>query len=63
VNINQLARLANSGRLPMTGRQMEEFRALNREVKQLRSFLGQMNTERRRRGVAFFLKLAEAEHG
>ncbi len=63
VNINQLARLANSGRLPMSGRQMEEFRALHREVKQLRNFLGQMNTERRRRGAALFLKHAEAEHG
>lgn len=63
VNINQLARLANSGRLPMTGRQMEEFRALHREVRQLRSFLGQMNTERRRRGVALFLKHAVADHG
>ncbi len=63
VNINQMARLANSGRLPLTGRQMEEFRVLHRDVKQLRNFLGQMNTERRRRGIVLFLKHAEAEHG
>ncbi len=63
VNINQMARLANSGRLPMTERQMEEFRALHRDVKQLRSFLGQMNTERLRRGVALFLKHSAAQNG
>lgn len=63
VNINQMARLANSGRLQMNGRQMEEFRALHSDVKQLRTFLVQMNTERRRRGVALFLKQAEADNG
>ena len=63
VNINQMARLANSGRLPMNGRQMDEFRALHRDLRRLRTFLVQMNTERRRRGVALFLKQAEAENG
>ncbi|MGB3315300.1 MAG: plasmid mobilization relaxosome protein MobC [Albidovulum sp.] len=63
VNINQMARLANSGRLPMNGRQMDEFRALHRDLRRLRTFLVQMNTERRRRGVALFLKQAEADNG
>ncbi|MGC1488587.1 MAG: plasmid mobilization relaxosome protein MobC, partial [Albidovulum sp.] len=63
VNINQLARLANSGRLPLNGRQFDELAELGRGIRQLRSFLGQMNTERRRRGTALFEKHREADHG
>lgn len=63
VNINQLARLANSGRLPLNGRQFDELAELGRGIRQLRSFLGQMNAERRRRGTALFEKHREADHG
>ena len=55
VNVNQIARLANSGRLKIVkGGELEALWELHRELRQIRSFLGQMNSERRRRGVALF---------
>ncbi len=64
VNVNQLARLANSGRLPLKGRELEALWELHRDLRQLRSFLGQINSERRRRGVALFeAASSEAPHG
>jgi hypothetical protein len=55
VNINQIARLANSGRLKIVkSGELEALWELHRELRKIRSFLGQMNTERRRRGVALF---------
>lgn len=61
VNVNQLARLANSGRLPLKGRELEALWDLHRDLRQVRTFLGQMNGERRRRGVALFEKYRKAQ--
>lgn len=61
VNVNQLARLANSGRLPLKGRELEALWVLHRDLRQVRMFLGQMNSERRRRGMALFAQFHSVE--
>lgn len=65
VNINQLARLANSGRLAAGAQQIEVLSELRRELAQLRAFMTMLNTERRRRGLRLFETFVQAErsHG
>jgi transposase-like protein len=61
VNVNQLARLANSGRLPAGGRQLDVMSDLRRELAQLRAFMLDLTAERRRRGTKLFAQYARAE--
>jgi hypothetical protein len=61
VNVNQLARLANSGRLPAGGQQLDALDELRREVSQLRAFMLDLTAERRRRGVKLFEQYVRAE--
>lgn len=61
VNVNQLARAANSGRLPAGGRQLDVLSDLRREVSQLRAFMLDLTAERRRRGMKLFEQYARAE--
>ncbi|HQU69641.1 MAG TPA: plasmid mobilization relaxosome protein MobC [Albidovulum sp.] len=61
VNVNQLARLANSGRLPTGGRQLDVLSDLRREVSQLRAFMLDLTAERRRRGMKLFEQCVRVE--
>ncbi|MCA0270976.1 MAG: plasmid mobilization relaxosome protein MobC [Proteobacteria bacterium] len=61
VNVNQLARAANSGRLPAGGRQLDVLSELRREVSQLRAFMLDLTAERRRRGTKLFEQYARTE--
>ncbi len=63
VNVNQLARAANSGRLPAGGRQFEVLNDLHREVSRLRTFMLDLTAERRRRGTKLFAQYVRAERG
>lgn len=63
VNVNQLARAANSGRLPAGGRQFEVLNDLHREVSRLRTFMLDLTAERRRRGIKLFAQYVRAERG
>lgn len=61
VNINQLARLANSGRLPVGDRQLEVLSDLRRELAQLRAFMADLAAERRRKGLRLFERFVREE--
>lgn len=65
VNINQLVRLANAGRLPAGSHQLEVLSDLRRDLAQLRAYMADMTAERRRRGVKLFERFlrAERDHG
>lgn len=54
VNVNQMARLANSGRLQMSGKTLADLQELRQSVEQLRAYLVQMTAERRRTGIGHF---------
>ena len=61
VNVNQLARLANSGRLPAGGRQLDVLSELRRELAQLRAYMLDLTAERRRRGTKLFAQHVRTE--
>lgn len=61
VNINQLARLANSGRLPVGDLQLEVLSDLRRDVAQLRAFMADLAAERRRKGLRLFERFVQEE--
>jgi transposase-like protein len=61
VNVNQLARLANSGRLPAGGRQLDVLSEFRREVSQLSAYMLDLTAERRRRGVKLFEQYQRTE--
>lgn len=61
VNINQLARLANSGQLPVGDRQLEVLSDLRRDLAQLRAFMVDLAAERRRKGLRLFERFVREE--
>lgn len=61
VNVNQLTRLANSGRLSTGARQLDVLSELRREVSQLRAYMLDLTAERRRRGVKLFAHFVRTE--
>lgn len=61
VNVNQLTRLANSGRLPAGARQLDVLSELRREVSQLRAYMLDLNAERHRRETKLFTQYVQAE--
>lgn len=61
VNINQLARLANSGRLPLGDRQFDVLSDLRLDLAQLRAFMADLAAERRRKGLRRFERFVQEE--
>jgi len=61
VNINQLVRLANSGRLPIGDRQLNVLSDLRSDLAQLRAFMADLAAERRRKGLRLFERFVREE--
>ncbi|TWI94002.1 T-DNA border endonuclease VirD1 [Gemmobacter caeni] len=62
-NVNQIALAANRGRAPMVRAQWATVEELRRSLPMVAKTLSQIIAERRRQGVALFLKFAEGQAG
>jgi hypothetical protein len=62
-NVNQIALAANRGRAPMVRAQWATVEELRRSLPMVAKTLSQIIAERRRQGVALFLKFAEGQEG
>jgi len=60
-NVNQIALAANRGRAPMVRAQWASVEELRKSLPSVVRVLNQIIVERRRQGVALFLKFAEAQ--
>lgn len=60
-NVNQIALAANRGRAPMVRAQWASVEELRKSLPAVTRVLNQIIVERRRQGVALFLKFAEAQ--
>ena len=62
-NVNQIALAANRGRAPMVRAQWASVEELRKSLPSVVRVLNQIIVERRRQGVALFLKFAEGQAG